>query len=197
MTGRGDDAGSIVLDPRMKLSLFRLRGTAMGTMFHKSWMIAAVFTLTVLLRVGTMVTTEGHAAETTQPKSGGIVSSQSETGPGQIAQRAATDKTVVVSDADDGKKVAVPVGGRLVVRLSSNLTTGFQWRVVTNNPLHLKPEGEPTYESPDTQLMGVGGTQVFRFSAVEAEKTRLELEYIRPWEAKAAKRFTVTVQTTR
>jgi inhibitor of cysteine peptidase len=168
----------------------------MGTMFNKSCMIAAFFSLMVMFKVGAMVTAEGHAAETTQRKSGGIVSSQSETGPGQIAQRAATDKSVVVSDADDGKKVSVPVGGRLVVRLSSNLTTGFQWRVVTNNPSHLKPDGEPTYETPDTQLMGVGGTQVFSFTAVGAEKTRLELEYIRPWEEKAVKRFTLTVQTT-
>jgi hypothetical protein len=85
----------------------------MGTMFNKSCMIAAFFSLMVMLKAKAMVTAEGHAAETTQRKSCGIVSSQSETGPGQIAQRAATDKTVVVSDADDGKKVSVPVGGRL------------------------------------------------------------------------------------
>lgn len=162
----------------------------------KTSMAVSALVLAGLLRVAGMDIAEARDMNPRQQQSGGIVDNPSETRPGQIIQRAAAEKEVVVSDADDGRTVFAPVGGRLVVRLASNLTTGFQWRVVSGNPSHLRPDGEPTYETPDTRLMGAGGTQVFTFTVLDAIKTQLMLEYIRPWEETAIKRFTVIVEST-
>jgi inhibitor of cysteine peptidase len=144
-----------------------------------------------------MDTAEAKVLTVCQQKSGGTVNEPSKTRPSSVIDLAAAATTVSVSDADNGKTVLVPVGCRLVVRLASNITTGYLWRVVTGNPAHLRQDGEATYDSPDAQLLGAGGTQVFTFTALEADRTQLVLEYIRPWEANALRRFTVIVHSPR
>jgi predicted secreted protein len=89
--------------------------------------------------------------------------------------------------------VKVSTGSVLIVRLASNATTGYQWRGGKPDSACLKPVGKPTYEPPNTQMPGAGGTQVFAYSAVKPGRARLSFEYVRPWEKKPVKTYSVSV----
>jgi inhibitor of cysteine peptidase len=92
---------------------------------------------------------------------------------------------VVLGGEDNGGQVALSVGQSLVVTLASNPTTGYSWQVAEGTGTVLAQVGEAIYrETPQegTPLVGVGGTETFRFEARAAGQTSLLLEYRRPWE---------------
>jgi len=101
---------------------------------------------------------------------------------------------VTIGDSDSGKTISVPKEGKLIVRLASNPTTGYQWQISSLDQEYLKPVGEPEYESPKTDRIGSGGTQVFTFITLNPGRTILVLDYERSWEKKPVKSFTVAVQ---
>jgi len=101
---------------------------------------------------------------------------------------------VTIGDSDSGKTIAVPKGGKLIVRLASNPTTGYQWQISSLDQEYLKPVGEPAYELSKTDRIGSGGIQVFTFITLKPGKTMLILDYERSWEKKPVKSFTVAVQ---
>ena len=102
--------------------------------------------------------------------------------------------SVTIGDSDSGKTISVPKGGKLIVRLASNPTTGYQWQISSLDQEYLKPVGEPLYELPKTDRIGSGGTQVFTFITLKPGKTMLVLDYERSWEKIPVKNFTVAVQ---
>jgi predicted secreted protein len=114
-----------------------------------------------------------------------------------VAGEVSGRKGVVVTEKDNGKTVKAAVGEQIIVRLASNPTTGYQWRIGKLEPAHLKPIGESHYEPPDSHLVGAGGTEVFTFTTLKPGKTRLRLEYVRSWENKPIKTFKVTIATGR
>jgi inhibitor of cysteine peptidase len=101
---------------------------------------------------------------------------------------------VTIGDSDSGKTITVSKGGKLIVRLASNPTTGYQWQISSLDQEYLKPVGEPAYELPKTDRIGSGGIQVFTFITLKPGKTMLVLDYERSWEKKRVKSFTVAVQ---
>jgi len=101
---------------------------------------------------------------------------------------------VTIRDSDSGKTITVPKGGRLIVRLASNPTTGYQWQISSLDQAYLKLVGGPVYELPTTDRIGSGGTQVFTFITLKTGGTVLVIDYERSWEKKPAKKFTVAVQ---
>ncbi len=108
----------------------------------------------------------------------------------------------VTATADNnGQNVKAVVGGRLVLSLASNLTTGFDWKITAIDPAILKQVGESTYKQ-DTSApgkIGVGGTRIWNFDVKAAGSTTLTLEYRRAWEPAsepAGKTFTITVEVT-
>jgi len=116
----------------------------------------------------------------------------------RIATQAANEgmhanSLVTIGDSDSGKTITVPKGGKLIVRLASNPTTGYQWQISSLDQEYLKPVGEPVYELPTTDRIGSGGTQVFTFITLKPGKTMLVLDYERSWEKKPVKKFTVTI----
>ncbi len=88
---------------------------------------------------------------------------------------------ISLSERDTGKAIALNAGEVLEVRLSGNPTTGYQWLLDSADVSVLKPEGEPAY-TPDSALLGAGGTYTFRFTAVAPGDVRLRLSYLRSWE---------------
>jgi inhibitor of cysteine peptidase len=105
---------------------------------------------------------------------------------------------VVLRAEDDGGEVALAVGQTLVVTLASNPTTGYGWQVAEGPGPVLAQVGEAVYqEAPQegTPLVGVGGTETFRFEGKDAGQTTLRLEYRRPWEegVDPVETFTVAV----
>lgn len=95
---------------------------------------------------------------------------------------AACDRGVRVDDEDYGTTVKVASGETLIVRLGSNRTTGYGWRV-RDLPDCLAQDGEPEYESKGAPgMMGAPGEETWRFTAGDAGEGALVLEYVRSWE---------------
>ncbi len=112
-----------------------------------------------------------------------------------VATPDAAGSPITVTDADNGKSIEVAKGGTLLVRLTSNPTTGYEW-VVTGNPATLELLKSDFARDPEAKnMVGAGGTQTLQFAATAAGSAALKLEYRRPWEkdVAAAKTFRVTV----
>ena len=106
-----------------------------------------------------------------------------------------TPPPITVTEQDSGKTIEVAVGQKILVQLSANPTTGYQWSVLGKlAPLvFVKSDYAPNPQAADR--MGAGGTQALRFTAKSAGKVELKLGYARPWEKDMApaKTFVVTV----
>lgn len=107
------------------------------------------------------------------------------------AQNATAPKTVTVTDTDNNGEFNLNPGDTLVVRLSSNHTTGYSWQVAQNDASLLRPLGN-RYVRSRTKLMGAPGFQVFRFKAVGSGGTQLILFYqAQTRGVQAAKKFQI------
>jgi inhibitor of cysteine peptidase len=81
------------------------------------------------------------------------------------------------------KEVTPAVGDSFTVTLCSNATTGFQGS-------ESAPISDPTvvqqmdhkFVSPDTELVGAPGKEVWTFKALKTGTSTISLEYSRPWE---------------
>ena len=85
---------------------------------------------------------------------------------------------------EDNQQIQLKAGQTLVVRLESNITTGYSWEIAKLDGV-LRSSGEPEYQAPEAssaQRVGAGGSQVFRFQASGAGSADLQLAYRRPWE---------------
>jgi inhibitor of cysteine peptidase len=91
---------------------------------------------------------------------------------------------VQLTDADDGSTIQLAIGGRLIVALQSNPTTGFGWSVGEVSDPQLEVQGEPAYvpAGSTTPVVGAGGTEVFTFTANDKGTAKLILEYKRSFE---------------
>jgi inhibitor of cysteine peptidase len=107
--------------------------------------------------------------------------------------------TIVVGPGANGTKRSLDRGDLLVVRLPSNPSTGYAWKVrsCTRPVLVLSAR---TYVPPKpSQRVGASGTAVLRFRAGAKGATALRLAYVRPWETGVApaKTFTLRVSVAR
>jgi inhibitor of cysteine peptidase len=90
---------------------------------------------------------------------------------------------VVLHENSSGQEVIVRRGDRLVVRLSSNRTTGYSWDAVITHPGKLTQQGVPLYRpARDRHLVGAGGLEIWSFRAIHRGHTKLIFHYARPWE---------------
>lgn len=111
-------------------------------------------------------------------------------------QQTSGDDQVTVTEQDEGQTVTIARKGTLVVRLKSQLGTGYGWQVKRNDGRRLKLLGPPDQESPQGGLPGGEEHQIFRFKALRSGTTLLELHYVRPWEkdARPSKTFRLRVR---
>jgi predicted secreted protein len=107
-----------------------------------------------------------------------------------------SNDTVSISDKDNGRTINLKKDSLLIIKLESQLGTGYGWKVVKNNSDRLEPLGEPDVEKDENQKLGGTERQIFRFKAKSAGSSTLELHYARPWEKTAppSKSFRVTVR---
>ena len=114
---------------------------------------------------------------------------------------------VQLTDADNGRTVQLAQGGKLIIALQSNPSTGFSWYAGELAGPQLRLAGEPEYVPPasTTPVVGAVGTQVFTFEApagialdpaTQTGIVQLSMEYRRGFEPNAApdKKFAVTVE---
>lgn len=86
-----------------------------------------------------------------------------------------------VDSSYNGSQVNLNVGQILIVSLESNPTTGYSWGVAEIDDEILRQEGEVEYKS-ESDLVGAGGVETFRFKALAPGEGELKLTYRRPWE---------------
>jgi len=89
-----------------------------------------------------------------------------------------------LTEADHGRLVVVEVGDEIVIRLSGNASTGYQWERSSPTEFEstaLAPIAEADYESLGS-APGSPGLFTFRYIAVERGTVTLQFEYRRPWE---------------
>jgi len=94
-------------------------------------------------------------------------------------------REVQLDASNSGGQVELGPGQVLVITLESNPSTGYRWEVVEIGGAILRQVGEVQFELSDPQdppPPGAGGWETFRFEAVGAGETGLELAYRRPWE---------------
>jgi inhibitor of cysteine peptidase len=81
------------------------------------------------------------------------------------------------------KEVTTAVGDSFTVTLCSNATTGFQWSesAQISDPTAIQ-QMDHKFVSPDTELVGAPGKEVWTFKALKTGTSTISLEYSRPWE---------------
>lgn len=88
-----------------------------------------------------------------------------------------------LTESDNGKPVSLQVGDTLTVQLASNPSTGYSWKVISDDAAVLAQVGEPQFDlGTKTPMPGAGGTETFTFLAKSKGTTTLTLLYARPWE---------------
>ncbi len=103
------------------------------------------------------------------------------------AQTPLDDRTNSVATAlvytNANTTIKTQLGAVFAVRLASNPTTGYQWRLerlLDGAPVTLRTH---RYEAPqDSRRLGAGGHEYWEFQAVSAGSETLHLVYLRPWE---------------
>lgn len=96
--------------------------------------------------------------------------------------------TKVVTDADKGGDVEIKLGDTLVLRLSSNPSTGYMWYVHPKSTALLKLNGQTQADPTDQSTEPVAGrpiVQVFTFQPRRKGDGILLLRYVRSWEKPA------------
>lgn len=94
---------------------------------------------------------------------------------GIISQLSATAKNppkseITINDTNNHKKINLQKGKILIIKLSANPSTGYNWQIIKNDPQKLKPLGTSVFEPLPTatgesqvKLVGSPENQVFRF----------------------------------
>jgi inhibitor of cysteine peptidase len=106
-------------------------------------------------------------------------------------------KESTLTESNNGQPATIKVGGRIVVELESNPSTGFTWEASNLDTSILKQLGETEYKpASSTPMPGQGGAQVLRFEAVAPGTTTLTLIYQRSFETGAPPIKTYTIKVT-
>lgn len=93
-------------------------------------------------------------------------------------------RLVTVEDA--GARLVLRQGDRLMVELAGNATTGFQWENVLLPEFAVLQESEKVEYRPKPhpkEMVGFGGTFLFRYEAVAAGSQSFRFVYHQPWES--------------
>jgi len=101
-----------------------------------------------------------------------------------------------LTDQDSGKSVSLTAGDLLMLRLSSNPTTGYRWALKSVDQDILSQNGKPAYLPGNGRRVGAGGTEIWRFVAEKPGETTLTMIYARSWEKKVAPAKTFTLHVT-
>ena len=101
-------------------------------------------------------------------------------------------------DADDtGSDLTVPVGTRLLVTLSGNASTGYEWEITDLDTAVLENTGTTSRSSCAIPMPGCGEIKTWTFTALAPGSTSLRMIYHRPWEDEEPTRtFELTVTVT-
>ena len=81
--------------------------------------------------------------------------------------------------------IGVLIGNKIKVNLCSNATTGFKWseQAQIGDPQVLEQTGhEFIAPANGSKMVGVPGTEVWTFKALQPGKSTIYIEYSQPWQ---------------
>jgi inhibitor of cysteine peptidase len=103
----------------------------------------------------------------------------------------------VMAYSDPEEMIETDANNEFIIQiaLASNPSTGYTW-VATYDETKLELVDD-TYEADETDalVVGAGGTQYFRFKALQSGEVTITMDYQRSWEKESIdqKIFTVTI----
>jgi inhibitor of cysteine peptidase len=122
------------------------------------------------------------------------------------ASPADAQKYVVVGEQQSGTVASIGISQLLIIQLPSQPSTGYKWQVAQFGKSlckveELSPDQVKQLEADGilpktngTGLMGAVEEQVFQLTPLSKGATRIQLNYVRPWQPSAvAKQFSLTV----
>lgn len=99
-----------------------------------------------------------------------------------------------VDKSYNNKEYKLAVGQNFTLSLPGNPTTGYAWMMDIGDKSLLRLDSEGFLPPSDTRLVGQGGTNWWKFTALKSGITTLKLNYQRPWESvQPAQTFELTV----
>jgi len=109
-----------------------------------------------------------------------------------------TAKPITLDKSANGRTVTPAPGQQVVISLKGNPTTGYSWSCAKIEGDAAVAVGKVAYvrDQSGPRRMGSGGMFVATFKAAKIGKSKITLEYKRPWEKgkPAAETFTLTVE---
>ena len=92
--------------------------------------------------------------------------------------------TLSFTEKDNGSSVSLNKGQRIEIKLESNITTGYSWKLSENMDTSVAAFVSSEYKESgkDKEMVGTGGIETFIFEAKDAGQAEIILEYERPWE---------------
>jgi inhibitor of cysteine peptidase len=78
--------------------------------------------------------------------------------------------------------LSVKTNEQFYITLSSNPSTGYEWRVASVSNPGLVRFVDSQYIRPESELVGAPGKQVLTFDALQEGSATVKLEYVRPFE---------------
>ena len=112
---------------------------------------------------------------------------------GSDADPAEGGRTIELTAADAGSTLSLHPGDEIVVMLESNVTTGFAWQMEAEPASQILDKISSEYLAPDTELVGAGGEEVWRFVATGEGTTHVGMRYARSSGETAGEPFDFTV----
>ena len=84
---------------------------------------------------------------------------------------------------NDANIIEAKAGERFVIKLESNITTGYSWHLAKSDSdiIELVSNEYKPYQNTGN-IVGSGGIEEWTFKAISKGKTSITLEYVRPWE---------------
>lgn len=93
-----------------------------------------------------------------------------------------SDDIQVLTDDEIGTEIELSANELFEIHLESNPTTGYAWGMSAMTTPDLVSMESKTYVGPDSDLVGVAGTDIFVFTAGGQGSGILRLEYVRSFE---------------
>lgn len=147
--------------------------------FPRSGLFTALLAVALLAGCGQQAEPPPAATPATTPPPAVTPSTGADQPPPATAEKPRAAVTVTLTDADDGRAVALQRGQGVEMRLTADRTAGYTW-IPAQSPLPvMNTDGVPLFETEN----GPGtGTEIWRFVALEPGHAHLVFEYRRPFE---------------
>ena len=82
---------------------------------------------------------------------------------------------------DISEKIETTPGKDFVIILPSNRTTGYEWKLAKPVDARFVSYKDTKYLRDSHELIGSGGKEVWKFTALKPGKTRIVFKYVQAW----------------